>query len=92
LTSAVLEHTRLFAGYASVAVANILSYADATNEVTHLRIAIESRAVIEQAKGIIMVRDRCTADEAYQLLTRISQQQNVKLRQLAQTIVDAAHD
>ena len=85
LSSAVLEHTRLFAGYAAVAVANILSYAEAANEVTHLRIAMESRAVIEQAKGIIMVRDRCTADEAYQLLTRISQQQNVKLRELAQT-------
>jgi GAF domain-containing protein len=92
LSAVVLEHTRLFAGYAAVAVANILSYAEAANEVTHLRIAMESRAVIEQAKGIIMVRDHCSADEAYHLLTRISQQQNVKLRVLAQTIVNAAHE
>ena len=39
---------------------------ETANEVTHLRIAMESRAVIEQAKGIIMVRDHCTADKAYQ--------------------------
>jgi AmiR/NasT family two-component response regulator len=40
---------------------------------------------------MIMARDKCTADEAFNLLTRISQQQNVKLRDLAQVIVDAGH-
>ena len=36
-----------------------------------------------------MARDRCTADEAFQLLTRISQHRNVKLHDIAQNIVDS---
>jgi GAF domain-containing protein len=89
-TPALLEHAQVFAGHAAVAVANVTSHANAVNEATHLRRAIESRAVIEQAKGMIMARDKCTADEAFAMLTRISQQQNVKLRDLAQLIVEAA--
>jgi GAF domain-containing protein len=89
-TPTLLEHAQVFAGHAAVAVANVTSHANAVNEATHLRRAIESRAVIEQAKGMIMARDRCTADEAFAMLTRISQQQNVKLRDLAQLIVEAA--
>ena len=80
----------MFAGHAAVAVANITSPANAVNEASQMRVAMASRAVIEQAKGMIMARDKCTADEAFTILTRISQQQNVKLRDLAQVIVDAA--
>jgi ANTAR domain-containing protein/GAF domain-containing protein len=57
---------------------------------TQLAAAIESRAVIEQAKGIIMGRDRCSADDAFQTLRRVSQTQNTKLHAVAQAIVDAA--
>jgi GAF domain-containing protein len=84
-----LEHAEMFAGYAAVAVANVTSHANAVHEATHLRIAMESRAIIEQAKGIIMARDQCAADEAFDVLKRVSQQQNTKLRDLAQSIVDS---
>ena len=87
---AFLEHARTFAGYAAVAVHNVASYARAVDEAAGLRAAMDSRAVIEQAKGVLMARDRCTADEAFAVLTRISQHRNVKLRELARTIVDAA--
>jgi GAF domain-containing protein len=89
-SAAFLEHAEVFSGYAAVAVANITRHATAVNEATHLRIAMESRAVIEQAKGIVMARDHCTADEAFDMLTRISQQQNIKLRDLAKLIVEEA--
>jgi GAF domain-containing protein len=85
-----LEHAEVFAHYAAVAVNNVASYAAATNEVKHLQIAMASRAVIEQAKGIIMARDRCTADDAFEMLKRISQTRNVKLQQIAQAVVDSA--
>lgn len=51
----------------------------------------ESRGVWLQtaAKGMIMARDKCSAEEAFDILTRISQQQNVKVRDLAHLIVDA---
>jgi hypothetical protein len=44
--------------------------------------------VIEQAKGIIMARQRCGPDEAFELLRRASQRANVKVHALAAQIVE----
>jgi GAF domain-containing protein len=79
-----------FAGYAAVALANANLYGVTANLARHLQTAMASRAVIEQAKGIIMGRRRCTADEAFAILTRISQDSNRKLRDVAATLVARA--
>lgn len=51
--------------------------------------AMKSRAVIEQAKGILMASSRdVDADSAFDLLRRASQRENLKLRDIAQRIVD----
>ncbi|MDQ3641569.1 MAG: ANTAR domain-containing protein, partial [Actinomycetota bacterium] len=51
--------------------------------------AMQSRAVIEQAKGILMGRSpQMTADEAFDVLRKASQRENVKVRDIAQRIVD----
>ena len=47
-----------------------------------------TRAVIEQAKGIIMRDQACTAEDAFATLVRTSQQTHEKLRDVAQTLVD----
>ncbi|MFC5065527.1 ANTAR domain-containing protein [Actinomycetospora atypica] len=47
---------------------------------------LESRDVIGQAKGILMERRGATADEAFDILRRTSQDLNVKLRDLARTL------
>ena len=39
--------------------------------------ALQSRGTIERAKGILMVLRRCTADEAFALLRKQSQHENV---------------
>ncbi|MEU7908847.1 GAF and ANTAR domain-containing protein [Actinoplanes sp. NPDC049118] len=82
------------AGYAAVALANAHLYDTTVSLVEHLRRAMEHRAVIEQAKGIIMGERRCTADEAFAILTRISQDSNRKLRDVASALVAkaAGHD
>jgi PAS domain S-box-containing protein len=49
-----------------------------------------SRAVIEQAKGMLMLVYGITAERAFDVLTWRSQQTNTKLRTLAQNVVDAA--
>jgi GAF domain-containing protein len=77
-----------FAGYAAVAVANAAFSDDATKLAGQMRTAMQSRAVIEQAKGILMAHQRLSADQAFQALTRISQNSNRKLRDVAQRIVD----
>jgi hypothetical protein len=49
--------------------------------------AMRSRAVIEQAKGILMARLGCDADAAFNELKTLSQHSNRKLRDLAAEIV-----
>jgi AmiR/NasT family two-component response regulator len=44
--------------------------------------------VIEQAKGIIIARQGCGPDESFDVLRRISQRTNVKLRDVAAQIVE----
>jgi GAF domain-containing protein len=79
----------LFTGQASIAVANAKMYADAVQLTRQLQEAIMSRAVIEQAKGVLMARDGVDADGAFDRLRTISQSRNVKLRNVAQELVDS---
>jgi hypothetical protein len=52
-----------------------------------LRTALESRAVIDQAKGVLMATHGVTAGEAFAMLVSKSQHQNVKLRDVARQLV-----
>ena len=49
--------------------------------------ALLSRDLIGQAKGILMAREGVTADQAFDMLRRASQRLNVKLRDVADSIV-----
>ncbi|MBV9831329.1 MAG: ANTAR domain-containing protein [Marmoricola sp.] len=55
----------------------------AQDQVRQLLVAMERRTVTGQATGIIMERFRLSADEAFAALARLSQEQNVKLFDLA---------
>jgi GAF domain-containing protein len=77
-----------FAAYAAVAVGNAAVYAGALDEVEQLRAALNSRATIEQAKGIIMAARRCTPEEAFDILRTTSSRANRKLRDIAQALVN----
>ncbi|GGQ71579.1 GAF and ANTAR domain-containing protein [Couchioplanes azureus] len=78
---------RSFAGYAAVALANAYAYHSTADLARHLQAAMDSRAVIEQAKGIIMAEQRCTPDEAFSFLTAVSQRTNRKVRDVAAALV-----
>lgn len=47
--------------------------------------------VIEQAKGMIVEQNGCTAEEAFDLLRKASQHSNVPVRELAARIVGKQH-
>ena len=79
-----------FADYAAVALANAHLYDSQTTLAQHMRAAMDARAVIEQAKGIIMGERRCTAEEAFAILARNSQNTNVKVRDIAAALVARA--
>ena len=59
-------------------------------EITHLREALVSRAVIDQAKGMLMLSYRISDEAAFALLARLSQNTNTKLRVVAQAVVDTS--
>jgi GAF domain-containing protein len=59
----------------------------AAQQARNLRQALESRDAIGQAKGILMERERITADQAFDRLRTMSQRMNVKLRWLAEQLV-----
>ena len=76
-----------FAAYAAVALTNMDALAAARDQAENLERAMEYRAVIEQAKGILIERYRLTADQASRLLAQASMHTNRRLRDLAQDLV-----
>ncbi len=56
-------------------------------EVAQLRTAMASRAVIEQAKGVLMLLTGCGDERAFDLLTHISSHTHRKVRDIAQELV-----
>lgn len=75
------------ASYTAVALFNVRLFDSAKREADAIRRAMESRAVIEQAKGILMSERRCSAAAAFEVLVQASQDTNVKLRDVAAAIV-----
>ncbi len=80
-----------FAGYAAVALVNAHLYDTQASLAQHMQAAMENRAVIEQAKGIIMADRHCSPDEAFQILSKLSQNTNRKLRDVAVALVASAY-
>ena len=77
------------AGAAGSVLSNVSAYWTAFDLSQNLNEAMKTRAVIEQAKGMIMARSPgITPDEAFDLLRKASQRENVKLRLIAQRIVE----
>ena len=62
----------------------------ATTQTQNLLRAMESRAVIEQAKGIVMAQRKCTAQEAFTMIRTVSMNENLKVADLAASIVASA--
>ena len=56
--------------------------------VTGLETALESRHMIGMAQGILMTRFGIDEDQSFAVLRRVSSNQNVKLREVAQHVVD----
>lgn len=86
---AFVEIARGVASQASTAVHNLKVYDASRTLAEQLQQAMASRAVIEQAKGILMAQTGCSAEDAFTRLRDASQRENVKLRDVAQRVVDS---
>lgn len=59
-------------------------------EIDQLRHAMDSRPVIDQARGILMAAHACTPDQAWEILREASQRSNTKLRHVASAVTASA--
>jgi GAF domain-containing protein len=75
--------------HAGVAFDNATMYHDSVELVSQLRTALRTRSLVGRAQGLLM-RDRgYSSDDAFADLKRVSQNRNIKLRDLAAQLVDA---
>ena len=86
--AATQELATAFASYAAVAVANAGVYASTATLAANLQRALQSRAVIDQAKGILMGRHRISPTPPSTCSSAQSQATNRKLREIAGDIVE----
>jgi GAF domain-containing protein len=89
-TDHAVEFGSHFAGPAAVSLYNAQLLAGARAQTERLQRALASRAVIDQAIGIIRSRSGVSADEAFERLTRLSQAENLKLHLVAERLVSEA--
>lgn len=78
---------RLFVTAASTSITGFRRYERSRRLVEHLQHALESRAEIDQAKGVLMAAHGVDADEAFARLVAESQQHNTKLREVARNLL-----
>jgi len=85
-----VDEAMVFGVQAAIVLSNAQAFWAAQQLASDLETALESRAVIEQAKGIIIGARRCSPDAAFDLLVKQSQFENRKLRDIASEIVHNA--
>lgn len=79
-----------FATHATITLTHARGHWRKENARQSLERALETRGIIDQAKGILMARTGSDADQAFESLRRASQRTNRKVFDLAQEIVESA--
>ncbi len=86
----VIDHGRglLLAALGGLAFTTATAHEEEERKATQLQAALATREMIGQAQGILMERERISSDQAFDILRRASQHLNLKLRVVAQSLVD----
>lgn len=82
-----LDAAKTYAGQVNKVLRLGLRLARLVETAAHLRSALESRTIIDLAVGIIMAQNRCSQDTAVEILKSASNGRNIKLRDIADTLV-----
>lgn len=86
-TGRLLASLRSDQGLSAVAAERAEQVERLQEQVQQLEQAMASRPVIDQARGILMAVESCTADQAWDTLRDASQHANTKLRDVAEALV-----
>jgi GAF domain-containing protein len=82
----------ILASLASLALSVAQSHEDDERRAENFHAALSTRETIGEALGILMERERISADQAFAILRSASQHLNIKLREVAQQLVDTGED
>jgi GAF domain-containing protein len=81
---------RAFASHITAALSMAEARASHRERAAHFERAMTSHSVIDQAKGIIMAEHKCTGETAFAMLRKLSMDENIKLYDLAESLVVSA--
>ncbi|VXB90923.1 ANTAR domain-containing protein [Arthrobacter sp. 9AX] len=84
----VISEARSFAGLAGKSLQMALDLHNARSTASDLRLALDSRTSINVACGVIMAQNRCSYHEAFSILARASSHRNIKVRRVAEDILE----
>ena len=83
-----IRSAETYAAQLAATLQSVDAYRATANLARNMAEAMRSRAVIEQAKGILMADERIGDEEAFQRLVALSQHANVKVREVARRLVE----
>jgi len=84
-----LQLAELLVAYGGALVGAVADYGDTRRVADQLRDAASSRAIVDQAKGILMHALGCSADQALERMREVSQRSNIRATEVAKRIIDA---
>jgi ANTAR domain len=84
-----MQLAELLVAYGGALVGAVAEYGDSRRRADQLRDAASSRAIVDQAKGILMHALGCSADDALDRMRQVSQRSNLRATEVAQRIIDA---
>ena len=84
-----LQLAELLVAYGGALVGAVADYGDSRRVADQLRDAANSRAIVDQAKGILMHALGCSADEALERMREVSQRSNIRATEVARRVIDA---
>jgi ANTAR domain/GAF domain len=84
-----LQLAELLVAYGSALVGAVSQFGDSQRMAAQLRDAAEARALVDQAKGILMHALGCGADEALARMREVSQRSNIRATEVARRVIDA---
>jgi hypothetical protein len=87
--AAGLAPAELLVAFGAAIMGNAAEYGDTRRAALQLRAAAQSRAVVDQAKGMLMQVLGCSAEAALDKMRQISQERNLRVTEVAQVIIDA---
>jgi hypothetical protein len=89
LQASRLQLAELLVAYGGALVGAVSDYDDSRRVALQLRDAAETRAIVDQAKGILMHALGCTADQALERMREVSQRSNLRATEVARRVIDA---